>query len=200
MARRTSLEAWRAINQNGLLSKRRLEVYNVVFDFGPLTSAEAFRILNQNKPMGAITSSRARFTELRDAGVFYEVRERFCNATGRLAIEWDVTENLPIKKKSENASNARTAMVADLILRMNKSLQEFSQWTFSMNNFRGIPMVPKIDWMKKLELIQRSLVESPRYQRDESALDDAIFALQNYITQLEKENKALRNQIENMYD
>ena len=99
MARRTSLEAWRAINQNGLLSKRRLEVYNVVFDFGPLTSAEAFRILNQNKPMGAITSSRARFTELRDAGVFYEVRERFCNATGRLAIEWDVTENLPIKKK-----------------------------------------------------------------------------------------------------
>ena len=69
-----------------------------------------------------------------------------------------------------------------------------------MNNFKGVPMVPKIDWMKKLELIQRSLVESPRYERDESALDDAILALQNYLTQLEKENKSLRTQIENMYD
>lgn len=99
MMRRTSLEAYRTINENGLLSKRRLEIYNLVFDFGPLTSAEAFRILNQNKPIAAITSSRARFTELRDAGVFYEVRERFCNVTGHLAIEWDCTERLPVKKK-----------------------------------------------------------------------------------------------------
>lgn len=69
-----------------------------------------------------------------------------------------------------------------------------------MNNIKGVPMVPKIDWIKKLELIQRSLVESPRYERDATALDDSILALQNYITQLEQENKTLRNQIENMYD
>jgi hypothetical protein len=40
-----------------------------------------------------------RFTELRKLGVIYEVGNRKCSVTGRTAIEWDLTDRLPVETK-----------------------------------------------------------------------------------------------------
>lgn len=100
MTRQTSTEAFLKIKQSGLLSKRRWQVYEAVYFLGPMTSAEAFNAINRGSPIKSITQSRARFTELRDMGVFSEVGIKICSVTGHRAIEWDVTKNLPtmIKK------------------------------------------------------------------------------------------------------
>lgn len=95
--RRTSIDAYNKIKENGLLSRRRLEVYEVLFYNGPLTSGEAFQLLNKLSPIRNLTQSRARFTELCQMGVIYEVRTRVCRVTGMNVIEWDVTDRLPIK-------------------------------------------------------------------------------------------------------
>jgi hypothetical protein len=95
--RQTSIDCYNQIKAEGLLSKMRFKVYECILTNAPCTSAEALsNMLSKNS---AITSSRARFTELRELGVIYEKGIRKCTVTGRNVIEWDLTDRLPIDKK-----------------------------------------------------------------------------------------------------
>lgn len=100
MTRQTSISAYNAIKENGLLSKRRWEVYDILFRFGPLTANEAFKKIatETGKSSSSFLSvSNARFTELRRNGLLVEAGERSCSITGVRVIEWDVTDKLPVK-------------------------------------------------------------------------------------------------------
>ena len=101
MVRKTSIEAYRQITDNGLLSRRRLEVYRALFKHGPGTSAEIIDRAGMNQNNKAPNQSRARFTELREWGVALEVGVRECTITGKKAIVWDVTPYLPVKPPSK---------------------------------------------------------------------------------------------------
>ena len=98
--RQTSIDCYNQIKEEGLLSNMRFKVYEAILKKAPCTSAEVLSImLSKNS---AITSSRARFTELRELGVIYEVQNRKCAITGRTSIEWDLTDRLPINIKNSN--------------------------------------------------------------------------------------------------
>lgn len=99
MVRETSQEAYFKIKDDGLLSERRWQVYDVLFRFGPLTGNEALRHLKREHGVGGgnAPSIVSRLGELRNSGCAYEVRTRSCSVTGMNVIEWDVTKNLPIK-------------------------------------------------------------------------------------------------------
>ena len=97
--RKTSIECFNKIKQEGLLSKRRLEVYEALYTSAPCTSSEAIR--NAKTTFGVFGVS-SRFTELRDLGVIYEKGEKQCTITGRNVIEWDLTDKLPVNFKSKN--------------------------------------------------------------------------------------------------
>ena len=94
--RKTSIECFNKIKQEGLLSKRRLQVYESIFNYAPCTASEVFNDKNLK------TNQSGRFTELRDLGVIYEKGERLCRITGRNVIEWDLTDRLPINFKNKN--------------------------------------------------------------------------------------------------
>ena len=93
MTRQTSIDCYNQIKNEGLLSKRRLEVLEAVLENAPCTSSEAIR--NHKSTFGVFGVS-SRFTELRDLGVIYEKRVRECTVTGRNVIEWDLTDKLPV--------------------------------------------------------------------------------------------------------
>lgn len=96
MTRQTSIDAYRKIESEGLLSKRRFEVYSVLFKHGPLTTGEVW--WNYFKDFGISQNSiNPRMSELVTAGVVCEVGTRECSITGQTCIQWDVTANLPIK-------------------------------------------------------------------------------------------------------
>lgn len=97
--RQTSIDCYNQIKQEGLLSKRRLEVYEALLSAAPCTSSEAIR--NAKTTFGVFGVS-SRFTELRDLGVIYEKGEKKCSITGRNVIEWDLTDRLPINIKKSN--------------------------------------------------------------------------------------------------
>ena len=97
--RQTSIDCYNEIRANGLLSKRRFEVYEALLSSAPCTSSEAIR--NAKTTFGVFGVS-SRFTELRDLGVIYEVRTRECTVTGRNVIEWDLTDRLPLNVKKSN--------------------------------------------------------------------------------------------------
>jgi len=99
MTRDTSLEAYKKIKENGMLGKRKMEIYDVVFRHGPLTANEAFNILKLEKyrNLNFDSNTNSRFTELRDCGCLQEVGKKKCKITGNTVILWDVTKSLPVK-------------------------------------------------------------------------------------------------------
>lgn len=92
--RQTSIDCYNEIKASGLLSKRRLEVYEVLLKITPCTASELQKSMDYNN---GGRDCMKRVSELRDLGVIYEKRERKCSITGRNVIEWDLTDKLPIK-------------------------------------------------------------------------------------------------------
>jgi len=124
MIRETSIEAYKNLVLSGLLSERRREVYQTVYKFGPMTSGEAFSYINRNRPIGNLTQSRARFTELREMGLLKEMGTRICSVSGMTTILWDVTSRVsPItipknKKPEEPERNEPLIKFAELVREM----------------------------------------------------------------------------------
>lgn len=93
MIRQTSIETFRKIEAEGLLSKLRFEVYSVVVINGPMTEGECWRFHFQGRRQRC--SITPRFSELEARGVIRVVGERSCKFTGNNAQVWESTDNLP---------------------------------------------------------------------------------------------------------
>jgi hypothetical protein len=85
MSRSTSAEAYNDLESKGVLRGQRLEVLRAFQKYGDGTSAE---ILKRAGLSGNLNLSRARVTELSNAGFLVADGERPCNATGRNATVW----------------------------------------------------------------------------------------------------------------
>jgi len=95
--RQTSIDCYNEIKRDGSLSKMRFKVYSALLSMGkPSTTREVY------ETMDVIKQEATRFTELRKLGVIYEVQNRKCTITGRTAIEWDLTDRLPVNIKKSN--------------------------------------------------------------------------------------------------
>jgi hypothetical protein len=127
--RQTSIDCYNQIKSEGLLSKMRLKVYEAILRKAPCTSGEAFATMTTKE--NQISQSRARFTELRELGVIYEVRNRKCTITGMNVIEWDLTDKLPINVKKNNKTKKQRINDALNLLRLlykNKNTSTDEDW------------------------------------------------------------------------
>ena len=127
--RQTSIDCYNEIKENGLLSKKRLEVYFAILKNAPCTSSEA--MTSNLNSTNVLSQSRARFTELRELGVIYEKSERKCTITGKNVIEWDLTDRLPKDiKLSNNSKKLRVdnALNALRELYKNKNTSTDDDW------------------------------------------------------------------------
>lgn len=107
MIRETSLEAYKEIRRNGLLKKRQLEVYTALFERGPSTATEIFYALSKSRNPSH-SNVTTRLGELRDKGVVREVQKRRCTVTGKMVIEWETTNRLPIKFEKPHRETCKT--------------------------------------------------------------------------------------------
>jgi hypothetical protein len=96
--RRTSIEVYRKIKEQGLLSKKRAEIYFVLFPHGPMTGNEIFRMI---KGVSRIVHANihSRLNEMEKLGVAERIGTRTCTVTGNNVDLWDVTDDLPKKVK-----------------------------------------------------------------------------------------------------
>ena len=60
MIRKTSIECYNQIKQEGLLSKKKLQVYEAILKLAPCTSGEDFATMTTKE--NQISQSRERFT------------------------------------------------------------------------------------------------------------------------------------------
>lgn len=97
MPRRTSMEAYRKIQSENLLSKMRFKVYDHLFYHGPMTAGELAAQLK--RPDEPHPSYHRRLHELEKLGVAERIGVvRKCTITGFNAEVWDVTPELPSGK------------------------------------------------------------------------------------------------------
>ena len=89
-------QAYREIEANGLLSRMRFRVYDLLFRDGPLTQREVDVRLGTD-------SGHKRVSELVERRVVRAVGERSCSVSGQLAVEWDVTDGLPVEPQKPDA-------------------------------------------------------------------------------------------------
>jgi hypothetical protein len=98
--RQTSYDAWKRINDEGLVGPFQLDVYNIVYKFGPMTAGEAWQVYKSyypNTPRGRNEVAK-RIYELCKFTIVSETGEkRTCKVTKFEALLWDVTINLPVK-------------------------------------------------------------------------------------------------------
>ena len=134
--RQTSIDCYNQIKAGGLLAKRRLEVYSSLLKMGkPSTTREVYSTMNVAK------QEATRFTELRNLGVIYEVRNRKCSITGRTAIEWDITDNLPKKAKvitNTKKDRVNTTLIALRDLYKKKNISTVEDWHKVANLIKSI--------------------------------------------------------------
>jgi hypothetical protein len=108
--RETSVQAFHAIRESGLLSQRRWEAYEGLYQHGPMTSSE----LDAAMGVGWRTTNK-RLPELERMGVVKILGTRPCGVTGMDAMVWDVTsESMPRpfhKTNSGARAIERTAIV-----------------------------------------------------------------------------------------
>ena len=134
--RQTYIDCYNQIKAEGLLSKRRLEVYEAIFKNAPCTSNEALKdIYSGSHGVGS------RTTELRDLGVIYEKGIKKCSVTGRNVIEWDLTDNLPINKKvitNTKKDRVKTTLIALRELYKKKNISIVEDWQKVANLIKSI--------------------------------------------------------------
>lgn len=101
MIRNTSVEAYNKIKDEGLLSRRRLQVYDVLYKHGPLTATGITNLIPGFKSSSVGFNVHARLCEMREMGCVEELGTKICSITGMTVILWDVTKEVPVKIKRE---------------------------------------------------------------------------------------------------
>jgi len=114
MTRETSIAAYHAVEESGLVSRMRLVVLKILAEHGPLTANELRRYGNPEINSGIYTT---RFSELRRMGLIYELEQRPCEITGINAISWELTGNTVAKKltKEPSAKERKEEIIKDVI-------------------------------------------------------------------------------------
>lgn len=104
VTRYQSIEVYRRIEAEGLLSKRRLELYQLLYEYGPCSSSELFEhYKGRYKPQFSYNANvHSRLNEMREQGAVFEVQPDYvCKIKGNHVILWDVTDKIPVKFKRE---------------------------------------------------------------------------------------------------
>jgi len=147
--RETSINAYRQIKADGLLSKARLDVYEILYDHGPMTAGEVFQIMRKERIGHSVVKGSvcARLTELNQMGCVNERPTRECKLTGKTAIVWALTNGLPQKVVRPKSKD----QIIEELTRDNDELEEKVGYLTKYLK-KAIRLVEKLD-AKKVNFI-----------------------------------------------
>lgn len=133
MIRRANLSTYKAIQATGVLSFKRMMVYDYLYRNGPLTGGQLQKALGG----GVSESIRNRVTELVKMGVAYEVKEAKCPITGRNVMLFDVTENMPKEYVAPKTKNQIIKEHEEYILKLETLIKDMSDHCLCERSTKG---------------------------------------------------------------
>ena len=98
MIQKTSIETYHAIKNSGLISDKRMKVFDIFYKNPQgLTGAEVSEIYKKNNPTSQHSETiRNRITELVQMGVLAEVGVVECQFSKRNVMKWHCIDKMPI--------------------------------------------------------------------------------------------------------
>lgn len=121
MARKTSIVAYNTIKNNGVLKSMRLKVYEMLYAHGPLTGRELDQMMARAGETR--TSYHKRLSELQAMGVVETTSVRACRVSQQMAVQWDVTDQLPVPLPKRKTSRDRVKTL-ESVLKALKAVAE----------------------------------------------------------------------------
>jgi len=140
MVRWTSKKAYKEIKESGLLSKRRMELYEIIYQNGPLTATEAASLLKTAGRMGRVHNACARIGELKAMSVVKEIGHRESSISGKTSILWATTSNLPVKTGKRKKLEEKVNTAKERYLKLKRKLDEYDLLKCQEKNKRQIEM------------------------------------------------------------
>jgi hypothetical protein len=94
----TSVDTYNEIKENGLLSEKRMRVYDILYEYGHLTGTQVATIYKNKFPSKSTSETiRNRITELVKMECVDELGEIYCPISKRNVTLFGVNDNLPKK-------------------------------------------------------------------------------------------------------
>jgi hypothetical protein len=126
MIQKTSIETYYAIKNSGLISDKRLKVFDIFWEHPDgLTGTQVFEIFKNKYPSSKHSETiRNRITELRNMGVIDEVGVVECDFTNRKVMKFAISNRLPVPLEKKLTLNERVDSVLESIAMFGKTLNE----------------------------------------------------------------------------
>lgn len=125
MIQTTSIETYHAIKNSGLISDKRLKVFDIFYQNPQgLTGAEVSEIFRKNNPTSQHSETiRNRITELVQMGVLVELGVVECQFSKRKVMKWCCIDNMPIPLEKKLTKKEQINEILEDITKFGLSLK-----------------------------------------------------------------------------
>jgi hypothetical protein len=124
MIQKTSIETYHAIKNSGLISEKRMKVFDIFYQNPQgLTGAEVSEIYRKENPTSQHSETiRNRITELVQMGVLTELGVVECQFSKRSVTKWCCIDKMPIPLEKKQTKKEKIEEILDDITALGKSL------------------------------------------------------------------------------
>ena len=125
--RATSIATYHRIEAEGLLSRKRFEIYSILARaLEPMTANEiGEKMVGEHKAKGK--NVHARLYELIRMGVVVEMGTRHCHETGNRVIIYETTDKMPVKFEKPLSELEKTKLQLAKALKVVECAQELME-------------------------------------------------------------------------
>jgi len=124
MTQKTSIETYHAIKNSGLISEKRMKVFDIFYQNPQgLTGAQVSEIYRTNNPTSQHSETiRNRITELVQMGVLAELGVVECEFSKRSVMKWCCLDKMPIPLVKKATRKEQIKDILDDVTAFGKSL------------------------------------------------------------------------------
>ena len=125
MVQTTSIETYHAIKNSGLISEKRLKVFDIFYQNPQgLTGSEVSEIYRKENPTSQHSETiRNRITELVQMGVLVELGVVECQFSKRNVTKWCCIDKMPIPLEKKLTRKEQIKEILDDVTALGKSLK-----------------------------------------------------------------------------
>ena len=125
MIQTTSIETYHSIKNSGLISEKRLKVFDIFYQNPKgLTGAEVSEIYRRENPTSQHSETiRNRITELVQMGVLVEIGVVECQFSKRSVMKWCCVDKMPIPLEKKATRKEQIKQILNDITAFGKSLK-----------------------------------------------------------------------------
>jgi hypothetical protein len=125
MVQTTSIETYHAIKNSGLISEKRLKVFDIFYQNpNGLTGAEVSEIYRKENPTSQHSETiRNRITELVQMGVLDEVGVVECQYSKRNVMKWRCIDKMPIPLEKRLSKKQQIKLILEDVTALGLTLE-----------------------------------------------------------------------------